>query len=146
MAEAPVPVLVVDDNVGFLRVLRTVLESGSPGFAVHTVQSGEDAVAFLERRAPFTGAPRPAFVVLDFHLPDIDAPAVLNRLEADRELRTIPVLVLSQADWEEDEAAARAAGAAQFRIKPSRVRPLREAVVTFWKEHVDGGIGPTDRG
>jgi CheY-like chemotaxis protein len=136
-------VLVVDDNEGFLRVARAIL---ADAFTVHTVESGTAALAFLERRPPFDGAPRPAFVVLDFHLPDMNAPAVLRRLAADDGLRAIPVLVLSQADWEEDEVAARAAGARQFRVKPSRVQALRDAVVAFWKEHADAGVGPADRG
>ena len=138
-----VPVLVVDDNQGFLRAARAVLEQA---FAVHTVENGTDALAFLGRRAPFTDAPRPAFIVLDFHLPDMDAPAVLQRLGADAELAAIPVLVMSQADWEEDAAAARAAGARQFRVKPSRVQALRETIVAFWKEHARAGAGPADRG
>lgn len=136
-------VLVVDDNQGFLRAARAVLHEI---FTVHTVENGNDALAFLERRPPFAAAPRPAFVVLDFHLPDMDAPAVLQRLAADAELRAIPVLVMSQADWEEDAVAARAAGARQFRVKPSRVKALREAIVTFWKEHARGGAHPADRG
>jgi DNA-binding response OmpR family regulator len=143
MAATGVTVLLVDDNQGFLRAARAVLQDA---FAVHTVESGSEALAFLERRPPFGGAPRPAFVVLDFHLPDMNAPAVLQRLRIDDDLRTIPVLVLSQADWEEDEAAARAAGARQFRVKPSRVRALRDAIVAFWREHADAGVGPADRG
>src|SRR2546426_2930931 len=79
-------------------------------------------------------------------LPDMDAPAVLQRLGADPELAAIPVLVMSQADWEEDAAAARAAGARQFRVKPSRVQALREAIVAFWKEHARAGARPADRG
>lgn len=138
-----VPVLVVDDNQGFLRAARAVLEDG---FTVHTAASGADALAFLERRTPFADAPRPAFVVLDFHLPDMDAPAVLERLGGDAELAAIPVLVMSQADWDEDAAAARAAGARQFRVKPSRARALREAIVAFWKEHAHAGACPADRG
>jgi CheY-like chemotaxis protein len=146
VGEQPVAVLVVDDNVGFLRVVQTVLEGAKPRFAVHTVQSGTEALAFLERRPPFADAPRPAFILLDFHLPDLKAPAVLHRLEADEALRRIPVLVLSQSRWDEDEAAALAAGASHFRVKPSRVEPLREAVVSFWKEHVDGRANSPDRG
>jgi len=138
-----VTVLVVDDNQGFLRAARAVLHET---FVVHTVENGNDALAFLERRPPFVTAPRPTFVVLDFHLPDMDAPAVLARLGADAELRAIPVLVMSQADWEEDAVAARAAGARQFRVKPSRVKALREAIVSFWKEHARGGAYPADRG
>jgi len=143
MRGAAVTVLVVDDNQGFLRVARAILEDA---FAVHTVESGTDALAFLERRPPFTEAPRPAFVVLDFHLPDMNAPAVLRRIASDDHLRAIPVLVLSQADWEEDEVAARAAGARQFRVKPSRVQGLRDTVLAFWREHADAGVGPADRG
>jgi len=137
-----VSVLVVDDNQGFLRAARAVLEEA---FAVHTVENGTDALAFLGRRPPFADAPRPAFIVLDFRLPDMDAPAVLERLGADTELSTIPVLVMSQADWEEDAAAARAAGARQFRVKPSRVQALREVIVTFWEEHAHAGARPADR-
>jgi len=143
MTGGNVTVLVVDDNQGFLRVARAILEDA---FAVHTVESGTDALAFLERRPPYGGAPRPTFVVLDFHLPDMNAPAVLRRIGSDDRLRAIPVLVLSQAEWEEDAAAARAAGARQFRVKPSRVQALRDAIVTFWREHADAGVGPADRG
>jgi chemotaxis family two-component system response regulator Rcp1 len=138
-----VDVLLVDDNQGFLRAARAILAGA---FAVHTVENGTDALAFLERRPPFDAAPRPAFVVLDFHLPDMNAPAILGRLAADDGLRAIPVLVLSQADWEEDEAAARAAGARQFRVKPSRAKALRDVVDRFWKEHGHAGPRTADRG
>jgi len=104
-------VLVVDDNQGFLRAARGIL---GDAFVVHTVENGTDALAFLERRGAYGDAPRPAFVVLDFHLPDMNAPTILARLAGDDGLRAIPVLVMSQADWEEDEAAARAAGAPAF--------------------------------
>jgi len=144
MPDTPIPVLVVDDNVGFLRVVQAILEDGEPTFRVHTVQSARDALAFLERRPPFTAAPRPAFVVLDYHLPDLNAPDVLRQVRSHADLHLLPILVLSQADWEEDETAARAAGASEFRVKPSRVRALREAVVTFWKERAHGGDGPAD--
>jgi CheY-like chemotaxis protein len=139
-----VPVLVVDDNLGFLRVAQAILEKATPRFAVHTVESGTEALAFLERKPPFTDAPRPAFIVLDFHLPDMDAPSVLGHILASDQLRRIPVLVLSQAAWEEDQQAAIAAGALQFDVKPSRVQALREAVVKFWKEHAHGGDDPAD--
>jgi two-component system response regulator len=146
MPKEPVAVLVVDDNVGFLRIARSILEEREPGFDVHTVESGSDALAFLERRPPFTDAPRPAFIVLDFNLPDLNAPAVLARLGGDASLRDIPVMVLSQADWDEDKAAAIAAGARQFRVKPSRVRGLREAILNFWREHGHGSDDPPHRG
>ena len=131
-----IPVLVVDDDEGFLRVASSVLADPPPDFAVSTVRSGTEAVAFLERRPPFADAPRPAFVILDLRLPDMDAPEVLARLAADGTLGDLPVLVVSQADWAEDEAALRRAGATEFRTKPSRLSTLRDIVIDFWRAHV----------
>jgi CheY-like chemotaxis protein len=142
--KSPVPVLVVDDNLGFLRVVQSILAKANPRFAVHTVESGTEALAFLDRRPPFTDAPRPEIILLDFHLPDMTAPSVLEHLGNRDDLRDIPVFVLSQAAWEEDEAAARAAGAREFSVKPSRVQALREAVVAFWEEHAHARIDPAD--
>jgi len=132
-----IPVLVVDDDEGFLRVASSVLADPPPDFTVSTVRSGTEAVAFLERRPPFADAPRPAFVILDLRLPDMDAPEVLARLAADGMLGDLPVLVVSQADWAEDEAALRQAGATEFRTKPSRLSALRDIVIDFWRAHVD---------
>ncbi len=137
-----IPVLVVDDDEGFLRVAASVLGDRPPDFAVSTVRSGTDAVAFLERRPPFADAPRPAFVILDLRLPDMDAPEVLSRLAADGALGDLPVLVVSQADWAEDEVALRQAGATEFRTKPSRVSALRDIVLGFWRDHVAAGETP----
>jgi CheY-like chemotaxis protein len=124
-------VLVVDDNVGFLRVVRAVL---APVFTIHTAETGGDAIAFLAREAPFEHAPPPAFVVLDFHLPDMDAPDVLARLPRRTGRTDVPVLVLSQADWPEDEARALAAGGWRFRAKPSQLDELEETITRFWRE------------
>jgi CheY-like chemotaxis protein len=129
-------VLIIDDNVGFLRVIRAVLEGTAPSFTVHTVETGEEALAFLCGEPPFADAPRPAFVVLDFHLPDVDGPELLARIRARPGLKDIPVLVLSQADWAEDEAAATAAGSQRFRTKPSQLEELHEIVVQFWRDFV----------
>jgi len=130
----PVPVLFVDDNPWFLRVACEILGEGEPAFEVHTASTGAEALAFLIRAGDAETRPRPRFVVLDFHLPDMNAPAVLRALDGHPDLRAIPVLVLSAADWSEDEAATKAAGARRFVVKPSRVGPLRDVMLEFWKE------------
>jgi CheY-like chemotaxis protein len=139
LGPACIPVLLIDDSVAFLHAAREVLQGAQPAFGVHTVTSGMEALAFLERRPPFSAAPQPAFIILDFRLPDVTAPALLQRIAVSEELRRIPVLVLSQAAWAEDEAAARTAGARDYHVKPSRVRSLRAIVVDFWRRYVDAG-------
>ena len=146
MKRSPVPILVVDDNESFLRVVRTILEDDGSPFAMLAARSGTEALAVLDRCPPFGDLPRPALIVLDFHLPDMNAPAVLTEIGRRAEHRSIPVLVLSQAEWDEDAAAALAAGAARFTMKPARVDDLRHAIVGFWKEYADAGHGAAGRG
>lgn len=138
-AIAPVPVLVVDDNDGFLHSVHAALRETTPPFAVHTASSGSEALAFLE------GRPWPAFVVLDLRLPDFDAPEVLERLAERRARQPLPVLVVSTAGWDDEVSALQRAGATRIELKPSRVRALRDLLVSFWKEEVDGQ-DPADRG
>ena len=128
-------VLVVDDCVEFLDVARQLLEQVRPGTCVRTVQSGSDALALLMGTVGDDGATRPAFVVLDFRLPDMTAPEVLARLRATPGLTDLPVLVLSQAGWPEDARAALAAGASAFIVKPSRASALRAVLRDFWGRH-----------
>ena len=130
-------VLLVDDSPEFLGVARRLLEQLRPGVAVHTLQSGTDALAFLTRGAPYGDAPRPFFVVLDFRLPDMNAPEVLARLRGEPQLADLPILVLSQAGWPEDARRALAAGASAFVVKPSRASTLRHVLRDFWSRHAD---------
>jgi len=131
------PVLVVDDSPEFLGVARRLLEGLAPHVAVHAVTSGTDALAFLTRRTPYDDAPRPIFVVLDFRLPDMNAPDVLERLRGEPTLADLPILVLSQAGWPEDARRALAAGASAFVVKPSRASALRSVFREFWSRHAD---------
>ena len=130
-------VLVVDDSPEFLGVARRLLEQLRPGTEIHTVRSGTDALAFLLGCPPYGGARRPTFVVLDFRLPDMNAPDVLARLRGERVLADLPILVLSQAGWPEDARRARAAGASAFVVKPSRASTLRRVLEEFWSRHAD---------
>src|SRR2546428_13011678 len=38
-------------------------------YHLSTVRTGEEALAFLQRQAPYTTAPRPDLILLDIHLP-----------------------------------------------------------------------------
>jgi CheY-like chemotaxis protein len=130
-------VLIVDDNVAFLRVVRALLEEGDPPFRVHTVETAEAALAFVAGQGERSADSKPAFVVLDFHLPDMDAPEVLACMRQRAGARDIPVLVLSQAEWAEDEAAAVAAGGRRFSAKPSELEELHALIVGFWRDITD---------
>ncbi len=142
MNAAAIAVLVVDDDPGFLRAVQAALEQIDGRFAIETAANAAAALALLHRDPGGAANRAPVFVVLDFHLPDCNAPAVLARLRARPELRDLPVLVLSGTDREQVASEARAAGATRFLVKPSHLRALRAALAEFWQEDVHGTHGP----
>jgi two-component system KDP operon response regulator KdpE len=108
----PGRLLVIDDEMQILRLLRHALESN--GFEVHTAQTGKlglGEVASLQ----------PDGIILDLGLPDLDGIEVLRRL---REWSQVPVLVLTVRNSENDVIAALDAGADDYLTKPFRSREL----------------------
>ena len=79
-------VLVVDDDADARGVTQQVLERH--GYDVIAVESGADALAFLARE-------RPALVLLDLRMEDMDGYEVLGMIEWNPALRDLPILVLS---------------------------------------------------
>lgn len=136
-AEAPpdrVFVLVIEDDPDYSRAIGRAVASTQflPSFVV----TGADALRFLRRTAPFEDAPCPAFIVLDFNLPDRKAPALLAEIQAQPLHQATPVLVMSQITGRADEEAARQAGALDYQEKPSQAAVLREVILAFWQTHV----------
>ncbi|MFN8486446.1 MAG: response regulator [Caldilineaceae bacterium] len=111
MSEA-LRVLVVDDEVQIRRFLKISLEAN--GYQVHETATGQEA---LEKAALL----RPALIILDLGLPDMDGLTVLTRL---REWTQTPVIILSVRDADRDKIAALDAGAEDYLTKPFSVDEL----------------------
>ncbi|HEV7731923.1 MAG TPA: response regulator [Candidatus Binatia bacterium] len=127
MSAARRRVLVVDDNPGYLDVIRTILGDADHGIDVEVAETGTAAIGLLRDRPPDA---LPAVVFLDFHLPDLTAPEVLRRLRALPTLHDVRVVVMSQSEWDADRRAALDAGAQDFFAKPSRAQALRDLLLS----------------
>lgn len=99
-------VLVVDDEVAIQRFLRSVLIA--EGFLLQITDSGSSA---LSAAAMF----KPDIILLDLGLPDMDGVEVIKRL---REWSSVPVIVLSVREQEEEKITALDAGADDYLAKP----------------------------
>jgi two-component system, chemotaxis family, response regulator Rcp1 len=91
----PVEVLLVEDNPGDVRLLEEAFKDGKFAGRLHVVRDGEQAMAFLRREAPFEESPRPSFILLDLNLPLKGGHEVLGEVKQSKELRQIPVFILS---------------------------------------------------
>ena len=98
--------LIVDDEAQIRRLLRVVLEGEK--YQVHEAENGQQGLIEVASR-------RPAVILLDLGLPDMEGLEVLKRL---REWSEAPVLVLSVRDDEQSKVAALDSGAEDYVTKP----------------------------
>lgn len=105
-------VLVVDDDTQILRALRTSLRSQD--YDVRVAQDGTTALHI----AASTDVD---LILLDLGLPDIDGVDVIERL---RTWTTVPIIVLSVRDRQEDRVKALDLGADDYLTKPFGIEEL----------------------
>jgi CheY-like chemotaxis protein len=95
-------ILLIEDDLEDAGLTIEVLKQGTVPCRVSLVRDGEEALEFIYRRGHFASAPRPDVILLDLHLPKKDGRDVLAEIREDKQLRRIPVVVLtaSQQHWE----------------------------------------------
>ena len=97
-----ISVLLVEDDPGDVVLIREAFEHNKVYNRLHVVSDGVQALEFLRGEGEHAGAPRPDLVLLDLNLPRKDGREVLAEVKSDPDLRTIPIVVLTTSEAEED--------------------------------------------
>lgn len=98
----PIVILMVEDNPGDARLTQEALKESKFVNKLHHVMDGVEAIDFLRRKGRFGDAPRPDLILLDLNLPRKDGREVLAEIKADDDLKSIPVVVLTTSEAEQD--------------------------------------------
>jgi len=106
----PKKILIVDDDPDLRQALRLRLRANR--YDTVNAVDGYSAIAQACKE-------RPDLIILDLGLPAGDGFVVLERLQHDDKLSTIPVVVLTARDPQSSEQRALQAGAAAFFQKPA---------------------------
>jgi len=95
-------ILLVDDNLGDVRLIQEALKGSSFNCSVAVARDGIEAMAYLRQQGKFSQAPFPDLILLDLNMPRKDGREVLAEIKSDSALRHIPVVVLSTSRSAED--------------------------------------------
>ena len=112
--------LLVEDSSTMRRMLSTMLADA--GYEVETANDG------LQGLAKARMEPRPELILTDYEMPELDGAGLCQALKADKELRSIPVLMLTTLGETRDKIAGLEAGADDYIEKPKRPGRLPGAV------------------
>jgi CheY-like chemotaxis protein len=113
-----VDVLLVEDDPGDVLMTREAFADHKIHNRLHVVTNGIDAMAFLRHEGEHADAPMPDLILLDLNLPRMDGREVLAEIKNDPSLRTIPVVVLTTSDAEEDVVSSYSLYANAYVTKP----------------------------
>lgn len=131
----PIDILLVEDNPADVRLIIETLKEEKIYNALHVVEDGEEALAFLRKQDKYTNVERPDLILLDLNLPKIDGRDVLRVIKTDETLKTIPVVVLTVSKSEEDIWKSYQLHANCYITKPvdlEQFSKVAKAVQEFW--------------
>jgi chemotaxis family two-component system response regulator Rcp1 len=97
-----VDILLVEDNLGDVRLTQEALKEGKVLNTLYIVKDGVEALDFLRRQGEYRQAVRPDIILLDLNLPRMDGRELLAQIKADPDLRRIPVVILTTSKDEAD--------------------------------------------
>jgi len=126
-----IDVLLVEDNPDHAELTLKALKDGNVLNEIVWVKDGEAALDFLYHRGRYadaTKAPRPGLILLDLRLPKVDGHEVLRQIKGDEDLRSIPVVMLTTSEREDEICESYKAGANSFVSKPVRFADFVERV------------------
>lgn len=122
LASKPI-LLVEDDQVDAMTVRRALKELHVLNHVEHS-ENGEDALAYLRNNANDL----PCLILLDLNMPVMNGTEFLQTIKGDRELRRVPVIVLTTSEEQSDKVDSFNLGVAGYMRKPVDYRQFVEMI------------------
>lgn len=135
--EEPIRILLVEDNPGDVRLVREAFEEVALETTIRVATDGGDALDSLRGRRD-DPEPLPDFVLLDLNLPRVDGFSVLEALNDDPRLASIPVLILTGSRAAEDILKSYERSANTYLTKPATLEEfisMANSIEQFWFRH-----------
>ncbi len=95
-------ILLVEDNPGDVRLTQEAFKEGKKKVNLEVVMDGIEALRYLRKEDEYSDRPTPDLILLDLNLPKWDGRQVLKAIKSDQKLRSIPVLILTTSNAEQD--------------------------------------------
>lgn len=132
-------ILLVEDDDDDIELARLALKRGNIKTDVVVKSDGRKALEFLDELPADDSSetPKPAVILLDIHMPEIDGFEVLKRIKRKRSTKNIPVIMLSSSEEEQDVARSYEYGANSYVSKPLNFDEYEDTVKKvgrYWLE------------
>ncbi|MBI5359604.1 MAG: response regulator [Planctomycetes bacterium] len=98
----PIDILLVEDDPGDARLTKEAMKDTKLRNNIFHVTDGEEAMAFLRKEGRYADVPCPDLILMDLNLPKRNGIEVLAEIKNNKNLKRIPVVILTVSSAEED--------------------------------------------
>jgi len=137
-----ITILMADDDPDDRLLVQDAFDDIRLANPLVFVEDGIGLMDYLHRRGEYAhlaGTPLPGLILLDLNMPKKDGREALKEIKSDPALRTIPIVVLTTSNAEEDILRTYDLGTNSFIVKPVTFDKLVEIirkVTQYWLEIV----------
>jgi len=135
----PFNLLLVEDDLAHVMIVKSSLRNWSDvACLLYTVNNGEAALDFINKRPPYEDSPIPDLILLDLNIPKLSGLEVLESIKANDQFKSIPVVILTTSRHENDIRACYMRGANSFISKVAEYscfKELMRSICTYWMVH-----------
>ncbi|MBA3857448.1 MAG: hypothetical protein C0507_11120 [Cyanobacteria bacterium PR.3.49] len=134
MAER-IKILLVEDSRADARLIVEVFKDEKIAVDIEVVRDGEEAMDFLNKNGRFSESARPDLILLDLNLPKKDGREVLAEVKRNPDLSSIPIIILTTSQSEEDVVKSYRLHASCYVTKPLELEQFERVIRSldeFW--------------
>ena len=135
MTLSTIEVLLVEDDPGDVELTQESLLDSELKINQTVVNDGVEAFDYLRKQNGYAKATRPDLILLDLNMPRKDGREVLAELKMDDNLKTIPVVVLTTSEADQDILKSYGLGCNSYVTKPVGLEQFSRVIQTiesFW--------------
>ncbi len=130
-------ILLVEDDPNDVELTIEAFKEYNLSNEILVVRDGAEALDYLYHRGEFIQEParNPVVILLDLKMPKVDGIQVLRQIKSDKDLQTIPVVILTSSRESHDLETCYQLGANAYVVKPVKFSDFVEAVKqigVFW--------------
>jgi two-component system, chemotaxis family, response regulator Rcp1 len=135
----PIEVLLIEDSLGDVGLTTEAFRNTEASIHLHVATDGVEAMAFLRNEGPHIDMPLPDLMLLDLNLPKMNGREVLAHIRGNETLKTIPTVIRTTSNSEEDILKSYQLKANCYLTKPVQLEAfenLVRSISDFWLTNV----------
>jgi CheY-like chemotaxis protein len=128
----PIRIMLVEDDPGDQKLIRQSILKQKLANEVYVMETGEEALEYLTAAKDGEADHlAPELILLDLNMPGMGGKEFLRRLKDDEELDTIPVVILTTSDADQDILDSYKLHASGYIKKPVDLPAFQQVMATL---------------